>query len=395
MPASTVGAVDDAGTQARAARDGVALLVALGVRDRQLAGLVAVLDVELAGDLGELRLALRLAGLEQLGDTREAVGDVLTRDATGVERTHRQLRAGLADRLGGDDADRGADVDGAAGREVPAVAALADAVLRVAGHDGAALDRLDAELVEVDRAPGPTTMYSPASLRTSPVFGCATGVEQAAADEVVVDLAGLLRVEDREERRPRRSRSPPIADDDVLRDVDETAGQVARVGGTQRGVGETLAGAVRRDEVLENGQALAEVRLDRAVEDLALRVRHQASHAGQLADLLDVTAGSGVGHHVDGVELVEVRGHGLADVFVRLRSRRRRSGGAARPCVMRPRSYCCSMLPTCSSAAASSCGLLVRDLDVVDGDGDAGAGRVVEAEALDLVEDARPSASVG
>ena len=39
---------------------------------------------------------------------------------------------------------------------------------------------------------------------------------------------------------------------DVLRHVDQTAGQVAGVGGLERGVGEALAGAVRRDEVLEH-----------------------------------------------------------------------------------------------------------------------------------------------
>jgi hypothetical protein len=38
------------------------------------------------------------------------VRDVLTRHTTGVEGTHRQLGAGLTDRLGGDDADRLADV---------------------------------------------------------------------------------------------------------------------------------------------------------------------------------------------------------------------------------------------------------------------------------------------
>ena len=81
---------------------------------RQLAGLVAVLDGERAGDLRELRLALGLAGLEQLGDTRETVGDVLAGDAAGVEGTHRELGARLADRLRGDDADRRADVDRAA-----------------------------------------------------------------------------------------------------------------------------------------------------------------------------------------------------------------------------------------------------------------------------------------
>ncbi len=48
-----------------------------------------------------------------------------------------------------------------------------------------------------------------------------------------------------------------LADDDVLRDVHQTTGQVARVGGPERGVGQTLAGTVRRDEVLGHRQTLA------------------------------------------------------------------------------------------------------------------------------------------
>jgi len=49
--------------------------------------------------------------------------------------------------------------------------------------------------------------------------------------------------------------------DDVLRDVDQTTGEVARVGSSQSGVRQALAGAVRRDEVLEDGEALAVVDL--------------------------------------------------------------------------------------------------------------------------------------
>ena len=59
----------------------------------------------------------------------QAVGDVLTRDTTGVEGAHRQLGAGLADRLGGDDADRLADVDDLAGGQRAAVAGRAGADL--------------------------------------------------------------------------------------------------------------------------------------------------------------------------------------------------------------------------------------------------------------------------
>jgi hypothetical protein len=76
-----------------------------------------------------------------------------------------------------------------------------------------------------------------------------------------------------------------LGDDRVLRHVDETARQIARVRGLQRRVGQTLAGAVGRVEVFENVEAFLEVRDDRALDDLARRLGHQAAHGGELLHL--------------------------------------------------------------------------------------------------------------
>ena len=92
------------------------------VRARSVSSIVTV-----PATVGDLRQALRLAGLEQLHDARQAVRDVRAGDAAGVERPHGQLRARLADRLGGDDADRVADLGQLAGRHRAAVARLAHA----------------------------------------------------------------------------------------------------------------------------------------------------------------------------------------------------------------------------------------------------------------------------
>ena len=95
-----------------------------------------------------------------------------------------------------------------------------------------------------------------------------------------------------------------LADHDVLRDIGELASQVARVRGLQRGIGQSLAGAVRRGEVLEDVQSLAEVGLDRLIDDLAGRLGHQTTHAGELTNLLDGTTGLGHDHAVDRVDVV-------------------------------------------------------------------------------------------
>ena len=176
-----------------------------------------------------------------------------------------------------------------------------------------------------------------------------------------------------------------LADDHVLRHVDETPRQVARVGRAERGVGEALAGAVRRDEVLEHRQALHEVRLDRALDDLALRIRHQAAHAGELADLRERAAGAGVGHHEDRVQLVEVLLHRVGDGVGRLRPD---VDDDLVPLLVGDQAADVLVLDRRDLALEPCEDLLLvrRDHDVVLRDRDAGARRVREAEALDRVE---------
>src|SRR6185369_9011951 len=70
-------------------------------------------------------------------------------DAADVERTHRQLRARLADRLRGDDADRFTHVHDVAASEVTAVAVDADAATGLAGEHRPDLDLVDAGRVDL------------------------------------------------------------------------------------------------------------------------------------------------------------------------------------------------------------------------------------------------------
>ena len=248
----------------------------------------------------------------------QTVRDVLAGDTAGVERTHGELRARLADRLGRDDADGLAEIGDLAGGQHAAVALRADTRHRLAREHRAhpqARDALvvgeqthgvvvDLDVARDDRAVGERGVLGEAATEQA-------GLEHAprvGAGEHVLDpdTAGRLAV--------------PLPHDELLRDVDESTGQVAGVGGTQCGVGQTLAGAVGGDEVLEHREAFTEVALDRARDDLTTRVGDETAHTGDLTHLHDVSSGTRADHHVDRVErrrLHEIL-HGLRDLVGRV-----------------------------------------------------------------------------
>ena len=88
------------------------------------------LDVDVFREAVRLGILLRL-----LGNSGRRTAD--------VEGTHGQLRAGFADRLRGNHADRFTAFDQTACGQVAAVAGDANAALRFAGQHGANLDALD------------------------------------------------------------------------------------------------------------------------------------------------------------------------------------------------------------------------------------------------------------
>src|SRR6478736_1416897 len=179
-----------------------------------------------------------------------------------------------------------------------------------------------------------------------------------------------------------------FTDDDVLRDVHQTTGQVTRVGGTQGGIGQTLTGTVRGDEVFQHRQALAVGGLDRARDDLALRVGHQATDTRDLADLHPVTTGTAGHHAVDGVHRRQAVTHRLGDLV---------------GCLVPDLDQFLATLVVVDQAlvvlaldlrghglvAGQQFRLGGRNLDVGDGDGDARAGGPVETGILQVVQRCR------
>ena len=56
-------------------------------------------------------------------------------------------------------------------------------------------------------------------------------------------------------------------------------------------------------EILQYTQAFFEGCLDGSFDDSSVWLRHQAAHAGQLANLIDATAGTGSCHQINGVQV--------------------------------------------------------------------------------------------
>src|SRR5271157_5513006 len=233
--------------------------------------------------------------------------DILLLDAAGghaadVESSHGELGAGLADRLGRDDAHGHAHFDELASRQVHAVAAAADAQRGLAGHRAADLDLLDLHLLELARrGEGDHLVFLDDHLVADRV----DDVDPAdpAADRLGQAHLDLLALVDHALGDALRGAAVFHGDHDVLGDVGELAGQVAAVGRLEGRVGQPLAGAVGRAEVLEHRQPLAEVGLDGRLDDLARGLGHQSAHAGELANLLDTAAGARLGHQENRVQV--------------------------------------------------------------------------------------------
>ena len=301
-----------------------------------------------------------------------------------MERTHGQLRARLADGLGGDDADRLAGVDRLADGQVDAVALGADAAARLAGHDAADLDFLNAVLLEHLGIVGHEHMVGIEQHLAG--LGRHDGLGRVAAVDALAEALNLLSLVEHGAGHDAVGRAAVLlADDDILRDIDQTTGQVTGVGGTQCGIGQALTGASGRDEVLEYGQAFTIVGLDRDLDGLTGGVRNQTAHAGELTDLRHGTTGAGVRHHIDGVELIEAVLQGRGDV---LRGFFPLGHGQTVALVLGDEAALILLLDgdDLLLRGGDEGLLLLRDGHVRDGDRDGADGGVLIAKGLDVIE---------
>ena len=216
------------------------------------------------------------------------------------------------------------------------------------------------------------------------VLGERAGVDRVL--DVLVADQGTLVVLRRDAQLEALGRAAVVfADDDILRDVDETTREVPGVGGTQSGVGQALAGTVGGDEVLGHRQSLAVRGDDRTRDGLTLRVRHQATDTGDVAHLQPVASSTRRHHPVDVVVLREGLLHRGGDLVGGLRPDVDQLT-TARTVVDQTLVELALHLGGALLVPSDDLALVLRGEDVGQRDGHTGARGPVETGVLDAVE---------
>ncbi len=218
-----------------------------------------------------------------------------------VEGPHRKLGARLTDTLGGNDPHRLAEVYPMPARQVAAITGRADPMTGRAGDRRADHDPVDSHLIEL-RHP---VLVEQRADRYEHLVGARLGDftrHGASEDPIAERLHHVTALHQRRHQQARGSAAIEFRHHQVLRNVDQPTGEIARVRRLERSIRETLACTVGGDEILQHVQPFPEIGRDRRLDDRPVRLGHQPAHAGELADLLGAAARPGVRHHEDRIE---------------------------------------------------------------------------------------------
>ena len=261
--------------------------------------------------------ALRSACLEQL-NTRKTLCNILcTRNTAGVEGTHGKLGAWLAYRLSRNYADSLARGNRFAGCKVSAVALLAHAVVAVAGKHRAYLNAFDSGINNFLGALARNHIL----MRPDNLAGIRVNcvMEQISALKALCkrlqNVVSILNIGD---GKTLFRTAVVLTDDNILRNIDQTAGKITRVSCTQSSICKSFTRTARRNKVFKYVKTLTVVGTDRYFDNLTRRIRYKSAHTRKLSYLAHRTARAGVRHHEYRVELVKVALQRIGNILGRL-----------------------------------------------------------------------------
>ena len=201
------------------------------------------------GDARDSRRQLRHAALKDLLYARKTHRDVAgsCRHPSRVESAHRKLRPRLADRLRGHNADTLANVDKLSRSEIGAIALLAYAARYPARHG-----RADRHLSYC------TSIYHfrVVGAQEGPALHSQCLLEKHPSDDPFCERPADILLARAVNHDTVFGAAIVLKHNNVVRNVKEPPREIARARGVERGVGETFARAVRRNEILDGRKPL-------------------------------------------------------------------------------------------------------------------------------------------
>ena len=228
-----------------------------------------------------------------------------------MEGSHRQLGTRFTDRLSGNNTDRFTDIDRRTAGQIASVAGGADAVFAFAGQNRTDLNLFDAGFfnhVNIVFGNQLTLLNQHfTGFRMNDIF--LNGTAENTLADGNDDIAA---VNDRTNDNAAFGTAILFGNNHILSNVYQTTGQITGVCGLQSGIGQTFTGTVGGVEVLKHRQTFFKVGDNRLFDNFARRFRHQTAHTGNLTHLRGRTAGAGVSHHVNRVDIAVF---GLGNVF--------------------------------------------------------------------------------
>ena len=270
LDGSAVGKLDPGAVDHRVALAFVALVVNHHHRAVAVHGHIVTVPVNNGLEVVKLEEAvvLRLQG----GLLADAAGG-----SADMEGPHGELGAGFADGLGGDHSDGLAHLDHFAGGQISPVATHANSAPRLAGQHGADFHPLNTGSLN---GSGQVFVDLLIDIHDDVALVVLDLLQHDAANDAVAErLDNFPGFHDGLDGNAVQRTAVEFRDDDVLRHIHQAAREVTGVGRFERRVRQALARAVRRDEVLQDVEAFAEVGGDGRLDDFARRLGHQAAHS--------------------------------------------------------------------------------------------------------------------
>ena len=200
-------------------------------------------------------------------DLRLTVGAVC--GTADVEGTHGQLSTGLTDGLGSDDTEGVTFDSQAVTRQILTVALDTDSMTGLAGQSGTDEDLLDLAVVD-DVTNGRCKLFTGTDDEGGGIQRILKVPSAESSDDTVTQRHDHL-VTFGDGTGPDTVGGSAIlfTADDILSNVDKTAGHVTGVSGFQSGISQTFTGTVGGDEVLHHRKTFTEVGDDRTLDNIA------------------------------------------------------------------------------------------------------------------------------